>query len=254
MGSMTTPDRGNGSPSARPDDTGAAARRPDAGEEPVAPTGAAEKKRRNPWIWISALLAIVSVGLLVWALTVNADSDTTQEQLDAAQRELDTTTQELESTKQDVEALQSSEADQGQRRGSGLLTVGAFATAKALYDDLAAQLGATQEDLGAVEQDLQDANDKAKQAEQDAKTAKKRADQADNETDEAKAQADLEFPRFRGHLMAVPTGAAERMSVDAIDPAVFVGVPPGGGPVAQDQRPADPAACSGARVLAAVAA
>ena len=66
-----------------------------------------------------------------------------------------------------------------------MLTVGAFATAKALYDDLADQLGATQEDLGAVEQDLQDANDKANQAEQDAKAAKKRADQADNETDVA---------------------------------------------------------------------
>jgi hypothetical protein len=35
----------------------------------------------------------------------------------------------------------------------------------------------------------------------------------------------LEFPRFRGHLMAVPTGRPERMSVDAKDAAVFEGVP-----------------------------
>ena len=83
---MSTPDRDNGSASARPPDAGAAARRPDAGEEPVAPTGAAEKKRRNPWIWITALLAVVSVGVLAWALSVNADSDTTQEQLDTTQR------------------------------------------------------------------------------------------------------------------------------------------------------------------------
>jgi hypothetical protein len=35
----------------------------------------------------------------------------------------------------------------------------------------------------------------------------------------------VEFPRFRGHLMAVPTGRPERMSVDAKDAAVFEGVP-----------------------------
>jgi hypothetical protein len=36
---------------------------------------------------------------------------------------------------------------------------------------------------------------------------------------------DLEFPRFRGHLIAGPSGPAWRISVHAIDPAVFVGVP-----------------------------
>src|SRR4051812_36473587 len=34
----------------------------------------------------------------------------------------------------------------------------------------------------------------------------------------------VEFPRFRGHLMAVLTGRPERMSVDAKDAAVFEGV------------------------------
>ena len=61
----------------------------------------------------------------------------------------------------------------------------------------------------------------------------------------------VEFPRFRGHLTTGPSGPVERMSVDAIDPAVFVGVPPGGGPVAQDERPLDPAARRGARMFAA---
>ncbi len=35
----------------------------------------------------------------------------------------------------------------------------------------------------------------------------------------------MEFPRFRGHLTAGPSGLAGRMPVDAEDPAVFVGVP-----------------------------
>ena len=195
---MATPDRGNGSPPAGSRDTGAAARHPEAQpEEPVAPTGAPGKPRRNRWIWISALLAVVSVALLVWALTVKSDGDntrdeleTTQQELTSTQQKLDATSEELDNTKQDVEELQSAAADPGKRSGGTLLTVGALATAKAVYDDLAEQLGATQEDLATVEQDLQDMNDKAKQAEQDAETAKKRADQADNETDAAKAQAD----------------------------------------------------------------
>jgi hypothetical protein len=39
------------------------------------------------------------------------------------------------------------------------------------------------------------------------------------------AYAMVDFPRFRGHLMAVPTGRPERMSVDANYASVFAGVP-----------------------------
>jgi cell division protein FtsL len=180
-------------------------------EQPVAPTGAPDKPRRNRWIWISALLAVVSVALLVWALTVKSDGDSTQDELESTQQELtstqqklDTTSQELDDTKQDVEELQSAAADPEKRSGGTLLTVGALATAKALYDDLAEQLGATQEDLATVEQDVEDANDTAKQAEQDAEAAKKRADEADNETDVAKAEAD----QAKAELKAAESKAA----------------------------------------------
>jgi hypothetical protein len=43
---------------------------------------------------------------------------------------------------------------------------------------------------------------------------------------------ELEFPRFRGHLTAVPTGAAERMSGRAKDAAVSGGVPSRSGQLA----------------------
>ena len=117
-----------------------------------------------------------------------AQLDTTQQQLGSTQQKLDATTHELDSTKQDVEALQSS--DQKQQRGRALLTAGALATVKALYDELAGQLGATQHDLATVEQDLHHADDHTKQAEKDAEAAKKQADQASSETDAAKARAD----------------------------------------------------------------
>src|SRR4051812_35722914 len=64
----------------------------------------------------------------------------------------------------------------------------------------------------------------------------------------------LEFPRFRGHLIAGPSGPAARIGVHAFDAAVFVGVPPRGGPAAEDERPLDPAAFARAGVLAAVVA
>src|SRR5687767_11521125 len=45
--------------------------------------------------------------------------------------------------------------------------------------------------------------------------------------------ASLDFPRFRGHLTAGPSGRPARMSVDAKDAAVFVGVASRGGPAAE---------------------
>ena len=71
-----------------------------------------------------------------------------------------------------------------------MLTAGALATIKALYDDLAEQLGATQEDLAATEQGLEDANKKAAKAEQDAAVAEQKTAQADDETEKAKAQTE----------------------------------------------------------------
>jgi hypothetical protein len=45
-------------------------------------------KPRKPWIWLSALLAIVAAGLLIWALTLQSDLDSTQQELESAQQEL----------------------------------------------------------------------------------------------------------------------------------------------------------------------
>jgi hypothetical protein len=58
---------------------------------PAASPEAPESRRRNPWIWISVLLAVIAVGLLVWALAVKSDRDSTQDELDSAQQELTST-------------------------------------------------------------------------------------------------------------------------------------------------------------------
>ncbi len=153
------------------------------------------KKRRNPWVLISALLLVVAAGLLIWALAAESDNDSTQEQLASTQEELastqeqlDGTQEELDSAKQDVEELQSSEGGPGD--GRAVLTAGAVAAVKALIDDLEAELGATEEDLAAAEQDLKQASAKADAADEDAAAAEEKAAQASNDTEKAQAEAD----------------------------------------------------------------
>jgi hypothetical protein len=33
------------------------------------------RKRRNPWIWVSLVLGLVSIGQLIWALNTQSDLD-----------------------------------------------------------------------------------------------------------------------------------------------------------------------------------
>lgn len=194
---MSTADPNDGTSSGQPAEDETAAGRPDRGEPTDPPADQAPAKRRKPWIWLSVLLTIVAAGLLIWALTIQSDLDSTQQELESTQQELDgtsqelagtsqeldSTKQELDATKQDAEAPQS-ESDDGNRTGAVLVA------AKALYDEFAEQLNATSEDLAATQQDLEEAEKTAAQAEQDAEAAKQAAADAGNETDKAKAQTD----------------------------------------------------------------
>jgi uncharacterized protein YoxC len=112
--------------------------------EPVAPNDQVppEQKKRNWWIWISVALVLVAAGLLIWALSLRSDLDSTQD------------------------------------------------GAKAVYKDLSAQLGDTNEDLDQTQQQLDDANQAAADAQKDAADAKQAAEDAGNATDRAEAEAD----------------------------------------------------------------
>ncbi len=151
---MATSDPHDGPPSAQ--SAGAA-------ENAEPPDDEAPKKHRNPWIWISGALAIIAVGLLVWALNTRSD---------------------LDSTQQDVKDLES-QVEQGKQTGSSFA-----AAAKAAFQSLTEQLGATSEDLATADQNVSDAQQTADQAQKDADTAKQAADNAKNATDKAEAEAD----------------------------------------------------------------
>src|SRR3954468_2301955 len=68
------------------------------------PDDGAPHKRRNRWIWVSAGLAVVTVGLLVWALSTRSDLDTTKQALASTDQELETAQQELDSTKHELDS------------------------------------------------------------------------------------------------------------------------------------------------------
>lgn len=117
--------------------------------------------KRNPWIWVSAVLGLVAIGLLIWGLNTKSD---------------------LDKANKDVAELQS------KLKGGAVTGSAAAASYKSAYDDLQQQVGTTSEDLSTTENDLKKAEDAAAQADKEAAAAKKEADQAKSETDKADAE------------------------------------------------------------------
>ena len=121
------------------------------------------KPRRNPWIWVSAFLAIVVVGLVIWQLDTQSELDKTQQTVKDQQAQIDKAT------------------------ATGTDAAASYKTA---YQDLEQELGTTQQDLSQIEQELKDAQKSATQAQQDATAAKQQAEQANTANDKAAAEAD----------------------------------------------------------------
>jgi chromosome segregation ATPase len=119
--------------------------------------------RRNPWFWISVVLAALLVGALAWGLNLKSDFDAAQD---------------------DVAELQA-QIEEGKAAGS--TAAGEY---RAAYEDLEQELDTTQADLAESEQAVKDAEQAAEKAEQDAAAAKQQAEQAQSATDKANAEAD----------------------------------------------------------------
>jgi chromosome segregation ATPase len=115
-------------------------------------------------MWVSVLLLLACGGLLIWALTLDSD---------------------LKSTQEDVQALQT-QLDENEQQGA---TVGA--ALQTGYEALMAQIGATQADVTATAESIDQAKQTIAQAEQDAQAAAERAaDNASSAVEQAQARVD----------------------------------------------------------------
>jgi hypothetical protein len=161
----------------------------------TAPSDGARKKPRNVWVWICGALALVAVGLLVWALSSRSELDNVRSDLASAEKQVESTQQELDTTKEQLESATptptptatptaTETADDSDGGRAGLVAAGALVTG------LARELGATKEEAAATEQELAEAQKTADQAEQDAAAAKQQADDATDDAAKAKAQTD----------------------------------------------------------------
>jgi chromosome segregation ATPase len=153
---MSTLEPDEDSPEAKDGGTGAD------GADPT-DADAAPKKGRSPWLWVSAGLAVVAVGLLIWGLSTKSD---------------------LDSANKKVADLES------QVKQSSATGAAAGVTFKAAYDDVTKELGTTNEDLATTQQDLEQAKQDQAKAEKAAAAAKDDAAQAKDALAKANAEAD----------------------------------------------------------------
>ena len=146
--------------------------------QPPTPAGPpptpAPPTHRKPWGWIAVagLLAAGVIGLAIYAINLNSDLDDADAQIASQQQQI----------------------DQAQDTGSDVVTA-----AQAAYDDLSAQLGATQQDASQAVDDAAKAQDQAEQA---AAEATDTAEQAQKQADAAQAKG-----RERRDLRAIVPSA-----------------------------------------------
>lgn len=173
------------------------------------------EKHSNRWMWVSVVLGVAAVGLLVWAISVKSDLDSTQDDLDTTAQQLTSTKQQLDASEKKlaesqkkVEALESQEiSDRRKRVGGAVLAAGGIGAVKAVYDDLSDELGATNEELETTQEDLEAANEEAEKASSDADAAKREADEAESAADKTEAalkqaQAEAKEAQSRGTVVA----------------------------------------------------
>ena len=139
--------------------------------QPTPADADARSGHRSPWLWVSVVLALCCVGLLIWALSLRSDLDTTQQQVDSLQAQIDR------------------QAQTGDVVQSSL---------QAAYDQIVKQLGTAKGDLNALTQDIDTAKQAVADADERAQAAASEAtDRAQSRIDEAQAKADSATAKTR---------------------------------------------------------
>jgi chromosome segregation ATPase len=152
-----------------------------------------ERRRPTGWIVLTAVLAVVAVGLGIWAFSAQADADDTQKQLDAQQQQQAVGADELPDA----------EATPAQESAATPEPEAVDADTQQRYDDVKDELGITGENVDEVDAKLDQAVASAEKAEQARTDATNAVDRAGAEVEAFKAQAEVARACLSGTLGAL---------------------------------------------------
>ena len=169
---------------------------PPASESPAGDEAPEQPTRgRNPWLWATAGLAVVAIGLGVWALHERSNADDAKADLQAEEQKATTTkssTTEVHVQTQPQTATQEQQGTSETTTGSddNGPRVGLLAGAAAAFAAARKQLNENQAQVDDLEKEVDKANAEADKAQQDAEKAKAQA--ADTSDAQKKAEAEAE--------------------------------------------------------------
>jgi chromosome segregation ATPase len=155
-------------------------------------TTASEPRRPTGWIVATVVLAVVAVGLGIWAFSAQADADDTQQKLDAQQR------QAAGAGKQPA-----AEATPAEESAATAEPDAVDADTQQRYEDVKAELGITGETVEELDAKLDDAAASVEEAEQARSDAANAIDRAGAEAEAFKAQAEVARACLSGTLAAL---------------------------------------------------
>jgi chromosome segregation ATPase len=150
-----------------------------------------ERKRPTGWIVTAVVLAVVAVGLGIWALSARSDADDAQAKLDA----------QAQAAQESPDTPEPAQVD---------------AATQQRFEDAKEQLGITGENLDQLNQELEEAVANAEQAEQARTDAAGAIDRASAELEAVKAHADVAKTCLRGAFDALDTA----FSAEGLEAAV----------------------------------
>lgn len=193
---------------------------------------AAPGKRRNPWIWVSAALAVLAAGAVVWALVLQSDLDSAKQDNEQLQAQMDQAAQagataadqaaalyrdvaqELDATS---EALTTAEQDVAEAKKVGAAAAAAATAATAAAVRARKAVEQADADVAETNQDAEEATGEAEQAQAEVEQTEAKTGKAEAEADEAdaerdKAVADAELAQSRAAI----AGACAKAYVSAL--------------------------------------
>jgi chromosome segregation ATPase len=191
---------------------------PPAGDEPAEPPAEHRSAARNPWLWATAVVAVIAIVFGALALNERSKADDAKSDLAAEQKKAEpaqtTTTSVTVTAPQQTTSTQETQTESSDDNGG--VHLGAIAAAVAAFGSARKQLNENDEQIDELESDVDKANAEADKATQEADKAKEQASTASDAQKKAEAEADqaeAEKRTFRAKAQAAAACAKSMLEI-----------------------------------------